>query len=342
MSTWTTPTTFANGALTAATMNTEVRNHLNFLKGALDLLTASTTADAGNAMRLGLTLSSDVATALTFTVLGEGTARFAVDASGKHAWGPGAGAQDITLQRHATLAAVEVTSSTNAGTLYVRTPATGTAQPIKVTTGSDPSTQYRISLGTDSAGEPEIRFRRSTSNEIALRSGSDGRLEFHPSTGTGATHSRIGSVLNDTSTDAHSFFVWASGDTQPRASLGQNGDGQPRLAFGPGGSTAPDTHLFRSGVGALETDNTFLRIVRGAVGNGALVGRVDGDGSDQFLIYARGHASFLDGVSTKVKAGIPVDGDFRDVPGSGTLAVDTTNNRLYVRVGSTWRYAALT
>lgn len=49
-----------------------------------------------------------------------------------------------------------------------------------------------------------------------------------------------------------------------------------------------------------------------------------------------------DGITTKIKAGIPADGDFTATPESGTIAVDTTNSRIYVRVGSTWKYAALT
>ncbi len=49
----------------------------------------------------------------------------------------------------------------------------------------------------------------------------------------------------------------------------------------------------------------------------------------------------LNGVVTKVKAGAPIDGDFNN-PQSGMIAVDTTNNRIYVRVGTTWRFAALT
>jgi hypothetical protein len=43
-----------------------------------------------------------------------------------------------------------------------------------------------------------------------------------------------------------------------------------------------------------------------------------------------------------LKAGAPADGDFSRTPPNGTLALDTTNNRLYVRDGGTWRYAALT
>jgi Pectate lyase superfamily protein len=37
------------------------------------------------------------------------------------------------------------------------------------------------------------------------------------------------------------------------------------------------------------------------------------------------------------KAGIPADSDFTLTPANGTLAVDTTNNKLYVRIGGTWK-----
>lgn len=43
------------------------------------------------------------------------------------------------------------------------------------------------------------------------------------------------------------------------------------------------------------------------------------------------------GVATKTKAGAPVDGDWASAPPTGTLVVDTTNNRLYARTGAaTW------
>lgn len=46
-------------------------------------------------------------------------------------------------------------------------------------------------------------------------------------------------------------------------------------------------------------------------------------------------------VATGVKAGAAIDADVNS-PADGMLRVDSTNNRLYVRVGGTWRYAALT
>lgn len=41
------------------------------------------------------------------------------------------------------------------------------------------------------------------------------------------------------------------------------------------------------------------------------------------------------------KAGAIVDSDFYGVPGDGTLGVDSTNNRLYVRVGGAWKHVDL-
>ncbi|WP_207842620.1 right-handed parallel beta-helix repeat-containing protein [Williamsia soli] len=43
-----------------------------------------------------------------------------------------------------------------------------------------------------------------------------------------------------------------------------------------------------------------------------------------------------------VKAGVPSDADFATTPSDGTTVLDTTNHRLYVRSGASWRYTALT
>ncbi len=44
---------------------------------------------------------------------------------------------------------------------------------------------------------------------------------------------------------------------------------------------------------------------------------------------------------TQVKAGTPADADL-DNPQSGNIVVDTTAGKIWVRVGSTWKYATLT
>lgn len=60
---------------------------------------------------------------------------------------------------------------------------------------------------------------------------------------------------------------------------------------------------------------------------------------------AKGHAyvsgEFEGAVATKVKAGAPTDGDFT-FPVDGMIAVDSSNNRIYVRHGGSWHYAGLT
>jgi hypothetical protein len=49
-----------------------------------------------------------------------------------------------------------------------------------------------------------------------------------------------------------------------------------------------------------------------------------------------------DGITTLIKAGVIADGDFTVTPPDGTIAVDTANNDLYVRVGGAWLSTALT
>lgn len=49
---------------------------------------------------------------------------------------------------------------------------------------------------------------------------------------------------------------------------------------------------------------------------------------------------FSGGVAVKVKAGVPADGDFTN-PVDGMLAVDSTDNKIYVRIGSAWKGVAV-
>jgi hypothetical protein len=54
-------------------------------------------------------------------------------------------------------------------------------------------------------------------------------------------------------------------------------------------------------------------------------------------------ASELPVAGIKVKAGIPSDADYGTAPAIGTLVLDTTNSRLYVRfAAASWKYTALT
>ena len=69
-----------------------------------------------------------------------------------------------------------------------------------------------------------------------------------------------------------------------------------------------DTNLYRSAANVLKTDDQF-------------------------------HA--VGGITTMTKAGAPSDAD-TTLDADGTIVLDTTNHRLYVRSGAAWKYAALT
>lgn len=88
-----------------------------------------------------------------------------------------------------------------------------------------------------------------------------------------------------------------------------------------------------------EVGNRFIRYANGV--------HVWGDGSDNgdVTLYRLSadhlltddHFQASDGISTKVKSGVPTDGDFLHAPPNGAIAVDETNNKIYVRIGGTWK-----
>lgn len=94
-----------------------------------------------------------------------------------------------------------------------------------------------------------------------------------------------------------------SGDNNARTLVDATGT----ILWG-GGTFGGDTNLYRSGVSQLKTDNTFIAV---------------------------------DGVATKTKAGTPSDADFTTTPPDGAMVADTSGNKLWVRVGGAWKFAAL-
>lgn len=95
-----------------------------------------------------------------------------------------------------------------------------------------------------------------------------------------------------------------TGDAWP--SVRMTGDG--KIQWGAGGASALDANLYRSAADVLKTDDQL-------------------------------HA--VGGVTTMTKAGVPSDSDTA-LDADGTMVLDTTNHRLYVRSGGVWKYAALT
>ena len=79
-------------------MNTETRDHLNFLKGALDLLTNSTTADTGATMLLDLNRASG-SDVFRSRVTADTQARLRIASTGLVGFGSGAATQDLYVYR---------------------------------------------------------------------------------------------------------------------------------------------------------------------------------------------------------------------------------------------------
>ena len=90
MSTWTTPATWVNGAVTAAQMNAEIRDHANWLKGAIDLITGSTASDVGVTTKLAITRADVADDAFTAKQTGDAVNRILIGAGGRITWQNGA------------------------------------------------------------------------------------------------------------------------------------------------------------------------------------------------------------------------------------------------------------
>ena len=150
------------------------------------------------------------------------------------------------------------------------------------------------------------------------------------------------------------------------------GDGQMR--FGDG-TTAPDTVLLRGGAGLLwigaSNVKTAIRIFGAAATDNLIDHRVTTDAQPRFFIRADGFHAWGDGtlaagdttlyrgaadrlktddlldatpmgLATKVKAGAPVDADWAVAPPIGTIVLDTTGNKLWVRTAAaTWKGATI-
>lgn len=100
-------------------------------------------------------------------------------------------------------------------------------------------------------------------------------------------------------------FRAAQADANPRFAI--RADGQ--IEWGAGGASATDVVMARVAANQLQIGQQLL---------------------------------VVDGVATKVKAGTISDADFAVAPPNGTIAIDSSTPRLYVRYGGSWHFAALT
>jgi hypothetical protein len=222
MSVWTTPITWTNGAVTAATMNAEIRDHLNHLKGALDLITDSTTADTGTATYIGVVRASAIDAVLRGRVSGDTQPRIELT-PGYLSFGPGGGtAVDAKFER------------TSANTIRGNDTAIGSAR-------ASAASQALQALVT---GDSVVRWTALASGahqwssggaaaDIELSRGAAGRLELSSAGTSNQARLRIASTAGQQS----ALEVMVAGDAAVRARL--SGDATTtELALGTGATTA--------------------------------------------------------------------------------------------------------
>lgn len=95
-------------------------------------------------------------------------------------------------------------------------------------------------------------------------------------------------------------------------------------------------------VSIVPTSDIVPLTVSGFLGQTAnLVNVLDSIGGNLLNARYDGLLQATKGIVTKIKAGTPSDADFDSAPPSGTIVIDTTASKIWVRVGSTWKYIAV-
>ena len=175
MSTWLTPATWTATILTFDALNTELRDHLNFLKGALDVLTGSTTADTGTTMMLDVRRPAGTDFAYRTRVSGDALDRFTIDAAGKSLWSDGTATADVGLQRNNGYLQIDTETTgahgviVNHGVLALQGNVSGLAMVERAidapVAAANAATMYLLDNG---AGKTQLRIIFSSGSAIVL------------------------------------------------------------------------------------------------------------------------------------------------------------------------------
>ena len=244
MSTWSAPITFASSTLTSAQMNAEVRDHANFLKGALDVISNSTSADTSDTMNLWIKRAAASGSAYSASVTADTNARLIIAANGDHTWGTGAAVGDVTLKRD-TVGSLRIDGRLNA---Y----ASATNVAYSATQAGDAALRFAVlANGTLSWGDGSVTADTTLYRDGALRLRTDVALI---SSSTVRVESATGFIsVGSGNSILRNLLV--STDAQPSFQI-QHTNGA--ILWGTGGSSAADTNLYRSAADVLKTDDTFV------------------------------------------------------------------------------------
>jgi len=312
---WTTPVTWANGAVTAASFNEQIRDNETYLKAALDLITNSTTADSGTATYISVTradIGSDV-THFRALMSGDTQPRWMVyfdDSDGlvRMAWGAGgASAVDTFLQR-ASAAVLQLTGGTSLDNIQT---ATNTSF-------------FRGYVTTDA--NPRIR--------MFVQTAGGGSLDV----GDGTTAS-LGRFYYDVTNTRTALTSTAASGLYISGGAGLSLISTAEVLVSSGGATyievnASDAVVLWDGTASHAVTVTPAALPQIELGNDSstVISR-----TAQGRLAASGRLAAGDGLATAPVASSVTDGDFSYTAESGLMAVDTSNGFLAVREGTTWR-----
>lgn len=152
MPAWVAPATWVNGTLTAAFANAEVRDHLVWLKAALDLITNSTAADSGDATSMRLIRPGVSDASFIAQITGDLQGRIAMLAGGEIEWGTGAATRDVAILR-GTAGRLELTSNGSANPAVLRVVAeSGQDSRLEAMVTGDTAVRARIAGGAGVTG----------------------------------------------------------------------------------------------------------------------------------------------------------------------------------------------
>lgn len=176
----------------------------------------------------------------------------------------------------------------------------------------------QIAWGSSGIGSPDVTLFRDAANILALRNG------------VNAQGQRIYNSFTDASNYGRGFVGFSSNFFTISVEAAGTGGSVAHMLVGP--SVALGT-LY------LQSANVFRWRVDGSTGS--FIAHAD----NSFDIGAAGATRprnlFVAGaICPKVKAGVPVDGDFTN-PTDGMICIDSTDSKIYVRIGGLWKGALL-
>lgn len=302
MSSWTTPITWVNGSVTAAQMNAEIKDHLNHLKGGLDLLTNSTFKDTEDAAGPYLMVSRSQATYPAFRARYTSFTypSFTIQAGGDLYWSFGGSAPTGTIRlTQESSSQLQFTG----GSVWVQREGVNTVLFAGNVSGDALTTpRARVMVRTEGGGQFDVGDGTTASLGKFYYDGTNTQVVIDGSAAAGSPAYGVDLYLIATSGKA--------------------------IAMGRGVSTAPDIKFW-----PMATDPQI------DLGSTSIYHDTS---SGNLVLNTYGQVFANGGIATLYLGQTVQDGDFGQAPLTGTIIVDTAKRMLAVKTAaSTWQAADL-